>query len=114
MAESTFEDRAFRDPAGAFETPEDVLKASHLSPEQKRIVLERWRQHTGSPITGENASGGEPNLVTRLGRALAFLDEETGKQETTHDQGFYTSVSEAGASETGASETGGTDREPSR
>jgi hypothetical protein len=109
MAESTFEDRAFRDPAGVFETPEDVLKASQLSPEQKRTILERWRQHTGSPISGQNESGGEPNLVTRLARALAFLDEETGKQETTHDQGFYTSVSE-----TEASGTGGTDWEPSR
>ena len=35
---------------------------------------------------------GEPSLATRLTRALAFLDTETGNQKVTHDQGFYTSI----------------------
>ena len=94
MAPSTLHDRALRDPTSVFATPEDVLKSSELTAEEKRSILERWRQNSGSPISGENESGGEPNLVTRLARALSFLDEETGRQETTHDQGFYTAVSD--------------------
>lgn len=87
------------DPHGQFATPEEVLEAKDLSSEEKRAILERWRQLGGSPVSGEGDSGGEPNLATRLARALAFLDTETGERVTTHDQGFYTSVSRAGEDE---------------
>ncbi|MEK0085683.1 hypothetical protein [Benzoatithermus flavus] len=85
-------ERALRDPSSVFDSPEAVLQDKELGMEEKRAILERWRQNTGSPIGG----GGEPNLVARLARALSFLDEETGAHEVSHDQGFYTSVSDIG------------------
>lgn len=89
-------------PDGTFETPEDVIKASHLSSEQKRALLERWRQASGSPVTAEQGSG-EDSMATRLARALAFLDSETGERQTTHDQGFYTAVSDINDQNKGSS-----------
>jgi hypothetical protein len=93
MTKAASHDRAMRDPTGAFETPEAVIEARDLTAEQKRQILERWRQSHGATASGQ---GGEPNLATRLARALGFLDEETGAQPTTHDQGFYTAVSDIG------------------
>ena len=93
MARNSTNDPGMLDPGGAFETPEEVLKADHLSNEQKRMVLERWRQASGSPVTAEQGSG-EDSMATRLARALAFLDSETGERQTTHDQGFYTAVAD--------------------
>ncbi len=72
-----------------FATPEDVVTASHLQHEEKRSILQQWRDHA--------AAGGakdSPDLGTRLARALAFLDTESGKHGVTHDQGFYTSVAD--------------------
>ena len=79
-----------------FATPEDVVRAEHLTSEQKRHILEHWRQKHGSPITAETGSDGEPDLAARLARALGFLDTETGSHETDHQQGFYTSVRDIG------------------
>lgn len=79
------------DPSGAaFATPEEVVAATHLPPDEKRAILERWRNRAGNaePDTGDL------DLATRIARALAFLDTETGAHEVTHDQGFYTSVSD--------------------
>jgi hypothetical protein len=76
-----------------FERPEDVVRAEHLTVEQKRQILEQWRRKQGSPTTGND---GEPDLGARLGRALGFLDTETGSHETGHQQGFYTSVQDIG------------------
>jgi hypothetical protein len=92
MPTSIRAERALRDPSSVFDSPEAVLQDKELSPEEKRTILERWRQNTGSPVSGS----GEPGLVTRLARALSFLDEETGSQEVTHNQGFYTAVSDIG------------------
>lgn len=93
MTKTASDDHAMRDPTGAFETPEAVLEARDLTAEQKRQILERWRQSHGTSAAGQ---GGEPNLATRLARVLGFLDEETGAQPTTHDQGFYTAVGDIG------------------
>lgn len=96
MATSVRAERALRDPASVFDSPEAVLEDKELSSEEKRVILERWRQNTGSPL------GGEPGFVTRLARALSFLDEETGSHEVSHDQGFYTSVSDIGRGDRGS------------
>jgi hypothetical protein len=96
MADSSLEGRGERDPNRRFATPEEVLASPDLDADQKRAILERWRQNSGSPVSGEGEAGGEPSMVTRLARALSFLDTETGGRATTHDQGFYTSVSEIG------------------
>ena len=86
-------ERALHHPQSASETPEAVVQSDQLSREHKRTILERWRQLVGSASTARDATrAGEPSLATRLTRALAFLDTETGSHEVTHDQGFYTSI----------------------
>lgn len=95
MTKAASHDSAMRDPSGVFETPEAVIEARDLTAEQKRRILERWRQSHGTPASGGEEIG-EPNFATRLARALGFLDQETGAQPTTHDQGFYTAVSDIG------------------
>ena len=86
------EERALQDPQSVFETPEAVLQSDQLAHGHKRTILERWRQLVGSPSPDESTPGSEPSLATRLTRALAFLDTETGGHQVTHDQGFYTSI----------------------
>lgn len=78
---------------GRHPTPEAIIKDEKLSREEKRRLLARWRDEAGSR---EGSSDAETNLATRIGRALAFLDEETGERKTTHDQGFYTAISDIG------------------
>jgi hypothetical protein len=86
-------ERALRHPPSVFATPEAVVRSEQLPREHKRTILERWRQLVGSPPPARDGTrAGEPSLATRLARALAFLDTETGSHEVTHDQGFYTSI----------------------
>jgi hypothetical protein len=92
MAAPTLEERALRDPQGVFRTPEAVVRSEHLPLEHKRTILERWRRLIGSPIAERSRTGGELSLATRIARALALLDTETGGHETTHNQGFYTAI----------------------
>ena len=80
--------RALHHPQSVFETPEAVVQSQQLPREDKRTILERWRQLIDSPPTREGTPAGEPSLATRLTRALAFLDTETGSHEVTHNQGF--------------------------
>ncbi|MGD9511063.1 MAG: hypothetical protein AB7I59_30360 [Geminicoccaceae bacterium] len=87
-------ERAMQDPAREFTSPEAVLSEASLRPAHKRSILERWRQRLGGEHS-EPASG-ETDLATRIGRALAMLDTETGAHETSHDQGFYTSIGDIG------------------
>lgn len=88
MADQDLFERALRAPQREFPSPEAVARSDQLRPEQRRAVLERWREDAGRTAADE---GG---LLTRIGRALAFLDTETGAHEADHDQGFYTSVSD--------------------
>jgi hypothetical protein len=90
MSNEDFVERALRDPRSVFATPEAVLESDQLPPEHKRTVLERWREQASTDTADSD------NLATRLGRALAFMDTETGAQPVTHDQGFYTAVDDAG------------------
>jgi hypothetical protein len=86
-------ERALRHPQSVFETPEAVVQSDQLPRAHKRTILERWRQLVGASSSSQaEAAGGAPGLATRLTRALAFLDTETGGHEVTHDQGFYTSI----------------------
>jgi hypothetical protein len=99
MATPNLTERGLRDPQGVFETPEAVLACDLLGVEQKRTILQRWRQLIGPQAPAKADTGGEPNLATRLFRALSFLDTETGSHEVTHDQGFYTSIGDIGRDE---------------
>jgi hypothetical protein len=94
MAEPTLVERALRDPEGVFGTPEAVVQSEHLPLKHKRTILERWQQLIGSPVSGKSRMAGELSFATRLARALAFLDTETGSHEATHNQGFYTSIND--------------------
>jgi hypothetical protein len=85
-------ERALRHPPSVFATPEAVVRSEQLPREHKRTILERWRRLIGSPRSRDATRPGAPSLATRLTRALAFLDTETGSHEVTHDQGFYTSI----------------------
>lgn len=98
MPDPTLMEHALRQPHSVFETPEAVVQSDQLPREHKRTILERWRQLVGSTTAGEAARPGEPSLTTRLTRALAFLDTETGGHQVSHDQGFYTSIGDIGRS----------------
>ena len=100
MTTPDLEERALQDPQSVFETPEAVLQSDQLAHGHKRTILERWRQLVGSPSADESTPGSEPSLATRLTRALAFLDTETGGHQVTHDQGFYTSIGDIGKGHT--------------
>src|SRR4051794_8927853 len=90
-------ERALSHPQSAFKTPEAVAQSDQLPREHKRTILERWRQLVGSSSTSQAEMGGSaPGLATRLTRALAFLDTETGSHEVSHDQGFYTLIGDIG------------------
>ena len=66
--------RAIGDPAASFRDPEDIVRHAGLSLEQKRALLERWR-----------GTGGDESVLTRIGRALALLDTESGGRQQTHE-----------------------------
>jgi len=100
MTTSSLKKRALQDPQSVFETPEAVLQSDQLAPGHKRTILERWQQLVGSPSSDASTPGREPGLATRLARALAFLDTETGGHQITHDQGFYTSIGDIGKGST--------------
>jgi hypothetical protein len=96
MTMTSLLERALRHPPSEFATPEAVVRSGQLPREHKRTILERWRRLVGSPPSRGGETAGEPGLATRLARALAFLDTETGSHEVTHDQGFYTSIGDIG------------------
>ena len=96
MTTPSLNERALHDPQSVFATPEAVIQCDQLSQEHKRTILERWRQLIGSPPLAHSEVAGVPGLATRLIRALAFLDTETGGHQVTHDQGFYTAIGDIG------------------
>jgi hypothetical protein len=93
MAERELIERAMRDPGGAFGSPEAVLSDASLPAEDKRSILQRWREQLAAH---DAPAQPEPDFATRIGRALGMLDTETGSHEASHDQGFYTSVNDIG------------------
>ncbi len=94
MAEKGLAERAMEDPARVFDSPEAVIAEPTLAPAGKRSILQCWRERLGGEQTAPAPAA--PDLATRIGRALAMLDTETGTHEVDHDQGFYTSVSDIG------------------
>jgi hypothetical protein len=78
------------DPAARFADPDEIARHPELSPERKRALLERWRQNLarqGQRDLGEQGQEGPAaNLWERIGRALEFLDTESGGREQTHER----------------------------
>ncbi|HKK23311.1 MAG TPA: hypothetical protein VJ947_06455 [Pseudohaliea sp.] len=68
-------EHALADPSSEFESPEAVLTREDLTQEQKKAILERWRQDAEllQQAEAENMAGGEPNLLDRVQQALARL-----------------------------------------
>lgn len=70
-------ERALKDPAAAFGTPDAVLGDESLTTEQKKRILECWQQDAKllEEAAAENMAGGEPNLLHRVSQALLRLDD---------------------------------------
>lgn len=68
-------EHALADPSSEFESPEAVLTEKGLTTEQKKAILERWRQDAKLLLQaeGENMGGGEPNMLDRVQQALDRL-----------------------------------------
>ena len=68
-------EHALADPSSEFASPEAVLEHAELTAEQKKAILERWRQDAEllQKAEAENMAGGEPNLLHRVQQALDRL-----------------------------------------
>ncbi|HKU99545.1 MAG TPA: hypothetical protein VJR58_29905 [Vineibacter sp.] len=65
-------------PTKEFDRPADVLRAAHLSRDQKIAVLKQWELDARLLQTAaeEGMGGGEPNLLDEVKKALAALDAD--------------------------------------
>lgn len=84
MPISNPEDHVPQDPRGIYDSPEAVLGSDELRRQDKRDILQRWRRLSGADA--------EPDLMTRILRALASLDVETGEHEDIEGQGLYAAI----------------------
>lgn len=87
----TFTPTDLQDPRRTFDSPEAVLRSDRLRPQEKRDILERWRR-----LSQPGHAAEPPDLVTRILRALAHLDTETGAHEEIEAQGLYGSIGDIG------------------
>ncbi len=73
-------------PTKEFDRPADVLRAAHLSRDQKIAVLKQWELDARllQTATEEGMGGGEPNLLDEVKKALTALDaDKTDSQGPT-------------------------------
>jgi len=70
-------------PTKEFHRPADVLRAGHLSRDQKIAVLKQWELDARLLQTAseEGMSGGEPNMLAEVKKALAALGAISGKED---------------------------------
>lgn len=68
--------QAKQNPAAMFDRPQDVLMANDLSRDEKRAILEQWKQDAIQlqVATEENMAGGEPSKIEEVVEALRTLD----------------------------------------
>jgi hypothetical protein len=71
-------------PTKEFDRPADVVRAAHLSREQKIAVLRQWELDARLLQTAseEGMSGGEPNLLADVKQALAALGAVSGGEDS--------------------------------
>lgn len=67
---------AKQNPAAMFAKPQDVLTTNDLSHDEKRAILEQWKQDSMQlqQATAENMTGGEPSMIEDVVEALKALD----------------------------------------
>jgi hypothetical protein len=67
---------AKQNPAAMYERPQDVLMANDLSKDEKRAILEQWKQDAMllQTATDESMAGGEPSRIEEVAEALRALD----------------------------------------
>ena len=67
---------AKQNPAAMFNKPQDVLSANDLSTDEKRAILEQWKQDSMQlqQASDENMTGGEPSQIEDVVEALKALD----------------------------------------
>lgn len=68
-------EKAMRDPAGVYKSPENVLKDETLTKEQKIKILRQWEYDARDLMVAEeeNMPGGEENMLNRVLEALHQL-----------------------------------------
>jgi hypothetical protein len=68
--------QARQNPSAMFDRPQDVLMANDLSRDEKRAILEQWKQDAMQlqKATEENMAGGEPSKIEEVTQALRTLD----------------------------------------
>lgn len=64
----------------ALDDPDEIVRHAGLSQEQKRELLHRLRERQ------HGSAAGAGSILERIGRALEFLDSETGGRQQTHEQ----------------------------
>jgi hypothetical protein len=71
-------------PTKEFARPADVLRAAHLSRDQKIAVLKQWELDARLLQTAseEGMGGGEPSMLAEVKTALAALGAVSGKNDT--------------------------------
>ena len=71
-------------PTKEFDRPANVLAAAHLSRDQKLAILRQWELDARLLQTAseEGMSGGEPNLLDEVKRALAKLGALADKDDS--------------------------------
>ncbi|HJQ61190.1 MAG TPA: hypothetical protein VJ890_30070 [Vineibacter sp.] len=70
-------------PTKEFDRPADVLRAAHLSRNQKIAVLKQWELDARLLQTAseEGMSGGEPNMLAEVKKALSTLGAVSGDDD---------------------------------
>lgn len=71
-----------------YEDPADIIDSQDLTPEEKRELLMQWHGMEQQRTLEQSASvTDDPPMLLRIGRALAFLDPETGASDEVRSDG---------------------------
>ena len=75
------------DPRAVFGEPMQVVASKSLTPEQKRDILEKWREDEIGlqRAEGEGMGDGENDMMRRVDGALHALHERTGIKTSLTD-----------------------------
>ena len=75
--DATRQEKMETSPAMAFKRPQDVLTANDLSKDEKRVVLEKWKEEAKDlqRAADENMAGGENTRLDEVVAALNALEK---------------------------------------